>query len=111
MNPTLPLPPPDWDQRWGADLVRVAQAVVDDLRRQAGLGYRVQAYTPTRQIAGNSTSCVGEVGSVTVVTNGVTKTNVAVTGVGGAGTDPTVAMLADVLATLIADFRGKGTLG
>lgn len=111
MNPTLPLPPADYNQRWAADLVRVAQAVVDDLARQAGIGYRVQSYTPSRRLAGNTTSCVGEVGTVLVLTNGASSVNVPVSGVGGDGADPTIAELANVLATLIADFRGKGTLG
>lgn len=111
MNPTLPLPPADYNQRWAADLVRVAQAVVDDLARQAGVGYRVQAFEPNRRLTGNITSAVGEVGEVAVLIGGAKAVTVPVTGVGGLGAEPSIAELTNVLATLITDFRGKGTLG
>jgi len=111
MNPRLPLPPQGWDQGWASGLVRVAQAVVDDLGRQAGVGYRASTFTPTRQLSGNGTSATGSVGSVLVRTNGSIRTSVSVSGVGGAGTDASIPTITAVLATLISDFRSKGTLG
>lgn len=111
MNPTLPLPPPDWNQGWASDMVRVAQAIVDDLGRQAGIGYRVSVFSPTRQLSGNGTSATASVGTVQVRTNGSASTSVSVTGVGGAGVNTPTATLAAVLATLISDLRSKGTLG
>lgn len=111
MNPQLPLPPTDWNRGWAADLVRVAQTTLDDLKRQAGLGYRVSVFTPTRQISGNGTSATAMVGSVQVRVNGSGSTSVVVSGVGGSGSDASAATITAVLATLISDFRSKGTLG
>lgn len=91
--------------------MRVLQATLDDIRRQAGIGYRATAYTPTRTLSGNGTSATGAVGTVTVLTGGTGTATVSVTGVGGAGTATTTEQLANVLATLINDFKGKGTLG
>lgn len=139
MNPTLPLPPSDWSRGWASDMVRVAQAVVDDLGRQtslskvtmrelelqiiaaqvaidilempAGVGYEVSTFVPTRQFSGNGTSATGSVGNVQVRTNGSTPASVSVSGVGGAGADTPISTLSAVLATLISDFKSKGTLG
>lgn len=111
MNPQLPLPPADWNQGWAADLIRVAQGTLDDLKRQAGIGYRVSVFSPTRQLSGNGTSAVAIVGAVQVRINGSGGTSVAVSGVGGSGSDASNATITAVLATLISDFRSKGTLG
>lgn len=92
-------------------MVRVAQAIVDDLGRQAGIGYRPSTFTPTRQLSGNGTSASGQVGTVQVMTNGSVRASVSVSGVGGSGTDASIPTITAVLATLISDLRSKGTLG
>lgn len=112
MSQRLPSPPTSYDQRWASDLVRGLDFALNQLSQPIALGYRSQVAYPDRTIdAGAGTSARGEVGTVRVSIAGGAGVQVAVTGVGGSGTAPSVSEIAQVLATLISDAKARGILG
>lgn len=112
MSGRLPSPPADYDQRWASDLVRGLDFALNQLSQPIALGYRSQVAYPDRTIdSGSGTSARGEVGTVQVSIAGAGGCQVAVTGVGGNGTAPSVSEVAQVLATLISDAKARGILG
>lgn len=112
MSGRLPSAPPEYDQRWTSDFVRVLDFVLSGLSQPIAVGYRAQAAAPQRTLnAGDGTSALGEVGIVQVAIAGAGNCQIPVVGVGGSGTYPDNGEIAQVLATLITDARARGILG
>lgn len=103
----LPAFPSVYDQGWGNTYTRTLEINLNQLSQPISTGWYVSLTTPTRMF--EPTSAVGQVGSVTVSTNGATSNTVSVTGVGGSY-NGTLQNTNSVLETLISDMKIRGML-
>jgi hypothetical protein len=103
----LPAFPAIYDQAWGNTFSRTLEINFNQLSQPISLGWYTGAITPTRTL--DPTSAIGQVGTVTVSTNGSANTSVSVTGVGGSY-NGTLQNTNNVLETLISDMKTRGML-
>lgn len=103
----LPAFPAIYDQAWGNTFSRTIEINFNQLSQPISSGWYVSLTNPTRVL--EPTSAIGQVGTVTVSTNGSASTSVSVTGVGGSY-NGTLQNTNDVLETLISDMKTRGML-
>lgn len=103
----LPAFPAIYDQAWGNTYTRTLEINFNQLSQPISTGWYVSLTTPNRVL--EPTSAIGQVGTVTVSTNGTTSNTVSVTGVGGSY-NGTLQNTNDVLETLISDMKTRGLL-
>ena len=96
-----------YDQAWGNTYTRTLEINFNQLSQPISTGWYVALTTPTRTL--EPTSAVGQVGTVSVSTNGITNISVPVTGVGGSY-NGTLQNTNNVLETLISDMKTRGLL-
>lgn len=103
----LPAFPAIYDQAWGNTYTRTLEINFNQLSQPISTGWYVSLTTPTRVL--EPTSAIGQIGTVTVSTNGTVDNTVIVTGVGGSY-NGTLQNTNDVLETLISDMKTRGLL-
>lgn len=103
----LPAFPLQYDVSWGNTFIRTLETNLTQLSQPISTGWNVSVAEYKRTL--NPTSAIGQVGSVSVSTNGASNITVFTTGVGGLYSG-TVKNTDSVLETLISDMKTRGLL-